>query len=482
MSKNSNDMIDDESSSSHREGNCKDDEEDDADIFRILLSTDNHLGYCEKDSIRGNDSFAAFEEVLRIAKWKGVDFVLFSGDLFHENKPSRLTLHRTMEILRRYCMGPNAVRFRIVSDQAKNFRSSANKYVNFEDEFYSVDLPIFSIHGNHDDPTRDTGSTEMLAALDLLAVSNLVNYFGRQDEVNNITISPILMKKGDTKVALFGLGSMRDERLNRMWNEKNVKFMRPQVSQNRQGFASDEDETEKETGQWFNIFTLHQNRDLGRGLKNCIHESMIPEWMDLVVWGHEHECLIEPTESLIGTYRITQPGSSVATSLTNGESTRKKVGLLEVRGTQFRLTPIPLSQVRGFAIKEISLTDSERPKLDPADPRIDERVSDVLRMHVNELISNARSKFQELLQEAESLQLSASHNFRKLPELKYTISHPHMVLVRLKVEHSGFTALNNQRFGGQFVSEVVRISKLISDRREGRNVCRSMFGFKLQGY
>lgn len=458
MSEDSNEMLNE--SSSHREDSDEEDGGYDNDILRILLSTDNHLGYCEKDSIRGIDSFAAFEEVLRIAKWKGVDCVLFSGDLFHENKPSRLTLHRTMEILRRYCMGPNAVRFQIVSDQAENFRSAANKCVNFEDEFYSVDLPIFSIHGNHDDPARETGSTETLAALDLLAVSNLVNYFGRQDDINNVTISPILMKKGETKVALFGLGSMRDERLNRMWTERKVKFMRPQVlaSQNEQGYASDDEEDgddEKIEG-WFNIFTLHQNRDLGRGSKNCIHESMIPEWMDLVVWGHEHECLVEPTESVIGTYRITQPGSSVATSLTSGESTRKKVGLLEVKGPQFRLTPIPLSQVRGFAIKEISLRDIEHPKLDQADPKIDERVSDVLRTHVNELINDARNKFQELVQEAESHQLSSSHNFRKLPELKYTIAHPHMVLVRLKVEHSGFSALNNQRFGGQFVSEVVR--------------------------
>jgi hypothetical protein len=39
---------------------------------------------------------------------------------------------------------------------------------------------------------------------------------------------------------------------------------------------------EDEEKSWFNIFTLHQNRDLGRGTKNCVHESMIPEWMDLV--------------------------------------------------------------------------------------------------------------------------------------------------------------------------------------------------------
>lgn len=103
----------------------------------------------------------------------------------------------------------------------------------------------------------------------MLAVTNLVNYFGRQDEINKIEISPILMHKGDTKVALYGMGSMRDERLNRMWQDKNVRFLRPE-----------QDDEEMES--WFNIFTLHQNRDLGRGIKNCVHESMIPEWMDLV--------------------------------------------------------------------------------------------------------------------------------------------------------------------------------------------------------
>jgi double-strand break repair protein MRE11 len=62
--------------------------------------------------------------------------VLIAGDLFHDNKPSRRTLHKTMDIIRRYTMGPNAVKIQILSDQAKNFRS--NQRVNYEDEFYSV--------------------------------------------------------------------------------------------------------------------------------------------------------------------------------------------------------------------------------------------------------------------------------------------------------------------------------------------------------
>ena len=63
---------------------------------------------------------------------------------------------------------------------------------------------------------------------------------------------------------MYGLGSIRDERLNRMFTQKKVRFVRPAG----------------EDSEWFNIFVLHQNRDnKGRGAKNCIHETMIPEFM-----------------------------------------------------------------------------------------------------------------------------------------------------------------------------------------------------------
>jgi Calcineurin-like phosphoesterase len=140
---------------------------DDPDTCRILLSTDNHLGYNERDSIRGMDSFAAFEEVLYLAQLYHVDFVLLAGDVFHENRPSRRTVYTTLEILRRYCMGPNPIKVQIISnlDETKTSLRSINGTVNYLDPNYSVHLPIFAIHGNHDDPSRDQGGGELLAAL-----------------------------------------------------------------------------------------------------------------------------------------------------------------------------------------------------------------------------------------------------------------------------------------------------------------------------
>ena len=72
-------------------------EDPDEDTIRIMLSTDNHLGYAENDTVRGNDSFAALEEVLYLAKFYRCDMVLLAGDLFHDNRPTRRTLYKASE-------------------------------------------------------------------------------------------------------------------------------------------------------------------------------------------------------------------------------------------------------------------------------------------------------------------------------------------------------------------------------------------------
>ena len=113
-------------------------------------------------------------------------------------------------------------------------------------------------------------------------------------------------------------------------------------------------------------------------------------WMDLVVWGHEHECNIEAQESLVGTFRISQPGSSVATSLTAGEAKQKNVGLLEIKGTQFRLSGLTLSSVRSFTVGEVNLGEKAREQggvLDVEDPKVEERMSEVLAAEVDALVS-----------------------------------------------------------------------------------------------
>lgn len=128
----------------------------------------------EKDEIRRFDSFQAFEEICSLAEQKKVgrsnilfaflpifyppvhsvrdnpllayhnwddtelqvDFVLLGGDLFHENKPSRSTLVKTIEILRRYCLNDQPVKFQVVSDQTINFLN------RFNNECYCSTIPF----------------------------------------------------------------------------------------------------------------------------------------------------------------------------------------------------------------------------------------------------------------------------------------------------------------------------------------------------
>ena len=105
------------------------------DILKIMLATDNHLGYGEKVPIKADDSFVTFDEILEIAIEKDVDFVLLGGDLFHENKPSRQAYMKCLEILRKRCLGDRPVSVQLVSDPAQNFAhcTAGRKDVNYTD-------------------------------------------------------------------------------------------------------------------------------------------------------------------------------------------------------------------------------------------------------------------------------------------------------------------------------------------------------------
>lgn len=121
------------------------------DVFKILITTDNHLGYCERDDERANDSLIAFEECLQIAQEEKVDFILLGGDLFHDNKPSNHVMLECINLLRKYCLGDKPIEFKLISDEKVNFSSTvqANPFpwANFKDPNLNIGIPIFSIHG-----------------------------------------------------------------------------------------------------------------------------------------------------------------------------------------------------------------------------------------------------------------------------------------------------------------------------------------------
>lgn len=392
-------------------------------VMTILLATDNHLGYMEKHPVRGDDSFRAFAEILQIARANAVDALLLGGDLFHENKPSRATTLRTMELLREATLGdtpPVALACR--SDAAAAFGTPTVNYMN---PYVHVSLPVFVIHGNHDDPTGTGGAgggdvggvgSAPLSALDILQAACLVNYFGRVTDAKRISLAPVLLEKGVTRTALYGLGNVRDERLYTTWSlEKNLTWVAPAAGQaplvrqqggeggGASGAATADGDDNGGSGDgdggsgarpstaaapaddWFNLFVLHQNR-VTRGSTKAISTEMLPSWLHFVLWGHEHDSYPEPVGEAPA---VCQPGSSVATSLSAGEARPKHVVLLRLFKTQHQVVSIPLQTVREFVIEEVTLS-SELPDGDPEDST---RVSELLKARVAAAAAAAAAKF-----------------------------------------------------------------------------------------
>ena len=318
-------------------------------------------------------------------------------------------------MLRDYTLGDKPINFTVLN---QNFTMSSG--VNFKDPNMNVSFPVFSIHGNHDDTINN------LSAMDILSSSGLVNYFGKWQSLQEVVLDPILLQKNRTKIALYGLSHIPDRRLYHLFKEKKIEITIP---------SDDENE-------YFNILALHQNR-ADRGAKNTVTMDLLPKNMNLVLWGHEHDCRIEPEEyNVVGTdgnlkpRYVTQPGSSVATSLCEGEAIEKKVGVLcvhfdrNLKEPVFKINTIPLKTVRPFIFKALELKNFE-----------DE---------LNQIKGSEKDKSEKFLEQEVELMINESKAL--------CTGHPKqktLPLIRLRVQFDETDhLLNVKRFGQKFVEKV----------------------------
>ncbi|KAG8993945.1 meiotic recombination [Tulasnella sp. JGI-2019a] len=420
------------------------------DIIKIMLATDNHIGYMERDPVRGQDAINTFKEILELAVKYDVDFVLLGGDLFHENRPSRDCLYRTSALLREYSLADKPVQIELLSDPDEGKADGCTfPAINYEDPNLNVGIPVFSIHGNHDDP-QGAGPEGALCALDLLSVSGLINYIGKVDlssadtttaEPHGIEIKPVLLRKGQTQLALYGVGNVKDQRMHFELRSNRVRMFMP-----------------RNKDDWFNILVVHQNR-VRHNAQEFVPEGMFDDSINLVVWGHEHDCRIEPEEVPGKPYFITQPGSSVATSLSDGESIPKKVAFLEIQGKEFQMTPIPLRTVRPFVMEEINLSEiAEEEGLSLGDKM---EINKYLRSRVEALIAHAGEEWEQRNQEA----IAAGDEPLQ----------PMLPLIRLKVDTTGVSEMSNPiRFGQEFQGRVANPKELLVFQRAKKQSKRAV--------
>lgn len=275
-------------------------------------------------------------------------------------------------MLKTYTLGGKTIDFEFLSDQSLNFYDSCNKTVNYEDPNINVSIPVFSIHGNHDDPS----GLGRLSVLDILSTTGLINYFGKWTDLNKVEISPILLKKSETQLSLYGLSHIHDNRLARLFRDSQVIMEKPE--------GDDQD--------WFNLMVLHQNR-ANRGLKNYLPEDILPNFLDLIIWGHEHDCRIKVEENRKNCFFVCQPGSSVATSLSDGESRQKHCGILKIHKKNFVIEPIILETVRPFVFDNIDMTDFADEIGIHND--ITGTVQDIVKQRIEEMLKTAKEQIND---------------------------------------------------------------------------------------
>ncbi|KAA8496359.1 Double-strand break repair protein MRE11 [Porphyridium purpureum] len=404
--------------------------EDDPDELRVFLITDTHLGYAESDTIRAPDSFRAFEEALALAREYKADMLVHGGDLFHLNRPSKASMLDAYQILHSYSWKGEPPKFPLTVAGS----ASEGRPFNFLSPHLKVSMPVFAIHGNHDDPSAASANRPYISSLDELAENGVINYFGVFGKGETVQVEPLLITKGITRLALYGLGNMRDEQLHEKMGKGEINWMSP------------EEEAHRKT--WFNLLALHQDRAV-RGSKKAVSPHMLPEWMDMVLWGHEHECRVELEG---GHPAVTQPGSSVATSLCEAEAVPKHVAMLTIRGMAFKFDKIPLLTTRPFYFQTVNLTDEEA--LEPHD-------------------AAGIEAFAEKRIEAILAQSSRDWSVRKsivgkhFPHVPFyrrflDLDDVSVPLIRLRLDHNGdYATFSSVRFGQKFVNRVANSMDLV---------------------
>jgi double-strand break repair protein MRE11 len=186
--------------------------------------------------------------------------------------------------------------------------------------------------------------------------------------------------------------------------------------------------------------------------------------MDLVIWGHEHECLIDPSYNPEMGFHVIQPGSSVATSLMPGEAVPKHVTILSVNEKKFECEPIRLKTVRPFIMKEIVLRDEEHIKQKELWRTKDNRakITAFLTTIVDGLIEQAKQEWLELQDDHERDEI-------EIP----------LPLVRLKVEYTApdsgeFDVENPQRFSNRFQNRVANTNDVVQYYRKKKAASRTI--------
>ena len=413
-------------------------EQIDDDTFRIMITTDNHIGYKENDPYVELDSYNNFKEVLQICNKLGnVDFMLNSGDLFHDNYFSSKNLNFITDLLVNTCLNDSPITFK--TEHKPDYLN-----LNYDDENINVGLPIFIINGNHD--YGNSIGTENVSILKILSNLKLINYLGNFNIVDNedVEVEPVILKKGNTQLNLYGLSNIKEERLNKL------------IRNNRLSFLTNDEVTPK----GLNLLLLHQNRSSNIN-KTFLNENLLPDFLDLLIWGHEHECIPDLAYNSLKNFNILQPGSTLQTSFHESELKPKCCFLMDFKDNKYTIYPIPLETVRPMKVRSLSLKDINVPKdLEQITKVVVNEVEEMLQevesdRFEKELDTKKRTKNNNISNNNESfLNISNNYENEEEDEKDENKKDKLLPLIRLKLDYTGYEDMSFRSINNRFMGKV----------------------------
>lgn len=295
--------------------------------IRILVTTDNHLGHHVDDKITGNDSFVALEEVLQIGQDSAVDLVLFGGDLFDKQEMDSSVLNKCVDIMRK------------TIGRKREFDQLLDLEKTNEIKIDEHSIPAILINGNHDAPMNPNSGGNV----DTLEKTGFFKWIGKVTNFDFLEVHPIFVIKKEIKIAIYGFGYIKDERLNKLLKENRFEFVVREKSD-------------------FKILVFHQNSHKldksGVDKKHSIELKFLPnDFFDLIVWGHEHESFVTLQKNNSKGFMIYQPGSTIPTKLIPAESSNKHAGILVFQTNNFYLETVQLKFQRPIFLEKITFSE-----------------------------------------------------------------------------------------------------------------------------
>ena len=272
--------------------------------MRIAFISDTHLGYKWGDSELGMDSINQTRAAFVGAIEEKVDLIIHPGDIFDTKIPKPEVWVEALKIFALPAMA---------EDSGVEPVSQTGNTLHFKG------IPVIAIHGNHE---RRGGSLKN--PVEALDAAGLVIY---------LKSNSIVLKKGDEKVNIFGMGYVPESYV--------VDTLAAIDAKPIDGA--------------FNIFVMHQNvKEYLPDEVSFLSVHDLPKF-DLIANGHIHH---NDFKTISGGVQYIMPGSTVATQIKREEAARKKgfyVYDTEKRDAEF----IEIEPQRPIIFEDMKFVDSE---------------------------------------------------------------------------------------------------------------------------